>query len=402
MKFDLDPSVTRQDALRLMKENWKFTPACELVSLADAAGRVTAEDIFSRNTLPVFRASCFDGIAVNSACFRDGMPDTSAWKQGRDFVRADTGDDFPDAFDTVIAVEDVEFTSEDGVRFRDGFVYDGEVTVDPAGTIVSRGSLLVPAHTRITPEVVVLLAIGGAAWVPVLRKLRVAFLPTGDELVPAGLVPQRGQNVEANSYMVAALLRQWGAEVLCHPVVPDCAADLEAALDAALVSCDMVLINGGSSRGEADFNSRMIERRSTFFRHGVRTVPGRPVGMAIVEGKPVVNLPGPVAAAYLASHWLVCGLVHHYYGLPVPILPRVRARLGCEMRKRPGFELVARVALQKEGDCYTATPVNWDVDLVDMLRRTDGFVTVPAESGPLPAGSEVEVELLKGPECIGR
>lgn len=402
MKFAMSQSVTRQDALRLMKENWKAIPAGEVVPLADAVGRVTAEDIFSRHTLPVFRASCFDGIAVNSACFCDGMPDTSAWTEGRDFVRADTGDDFPDAFDTVIAVEDVEFTDEGGVQFREGFVYDGEVTVDPAGTIVSRGSLLVSAHTRVTPEVAVVLAIGGVVWVPVLRKLRVAFIPTGDELVAAGVVPQRGQNVEANSLMVAALLRQWGAEVLCHPVVPDSAAVLEEALDAALVSCDMVLINGGSSRGEADLNSRILERRSTFFRHGVRTVPGRPVGMAIVAGKPVVNLPGPVAAAYLASHWLVCGLVHSYYGIPVPVLPRVRARLVSEMRKRPGFELVARVALQKEGEGYSAVPVNWDVDLVDMLRRTDGFVTVPAESGALPAGCEVEVELLKGIEWIGR
>lgn len=107
MKFDMEKSVTRAQALALMKEHWHFTSEREPVPLEDCLGRVTAENIYSVNTLSVFRSSCMDGVAVRSADFANGMPDTSGWINGRDFVRADTGDDFPDAFDTVIAIENV-------------------------------------------------------------------------------------------------------------------------------------------------------------------------------------------------------------------------------------------------------------------------------------------------------
>ena len=86
-----------------------------------------------------------------------------------------------------------------------------------------------------------------------------------------------------------------------HSIVRDDAAELERALDEALPQADLVLINGGSSRGEEDFNSQLLERRGSFFRHGVKAVPGRPVAFSIVDGKPVINVPGPVAAAYLGG-----------------------------------------------------------------------------------------------------
>ena len=404
MKFELERSVTRAEALALMKEHWKFDAGKEIVPLEESLGRVTAEDLYSANTLPVVRASCFDGVAVRRADFQNGMPDTSGWRKGRDFVRADTGDDFPDAFDAVIAIEDV-ILEGDGLRFAEGFTFDpAKETVDPAGTIVKGGALLVPAHTRLTPELTAVLAMGGVAWVPVIRKLRVAFIPTGSELVPPGLSPQRGQNVETNGLMLRGLLARWGAEVLRHPIVKDDAAALERALDEALAGADLVLINGGSSRGEEDFNAQMLERRGSFFRHGVRAVPGRPIAFSIVDGKPVLNIPGPVAAACLAEHWCLSALVCHWYGLPAPRHPTVKARLEKPMKKRQGFELIGRVALRQADDgSYTARPISWGEDgIPGLLRGTDGFLTVPADVSGLAEGDMVEVELAKAPELIDR
>ncbi|MDD7388072.1 MAG: molybdopterin molybdotransferase MoeA [Lachnospiraceae bacterium] len=402
MKFDMKNSVTRQEALSLMREHWTFSREQELVSLKDCLGRVTAEDIFSHNTLPVFRASCFDGVAVRSTDFQNGMPDTSAWVKGRDFVRADTGDDFPDAFDTVIAIEDVILEGE-GLRFADDFVFDSkEETVDPAGTIVRSGALLVPAHTRITPELMASLAMGGVTEIPVIRQMKVAFIPTGSELIPVGQKPERGQNVETNGLMLSGLLSQRGAQVICLPIVRDDVKELEAALDQALSMADMVLINGGSSRGEEDYNSHLLKRRSSFFRHGVRAVPGRPVAFSIIDEKPVINVPGPVAAAYLAEHWCLSALVCHYYGLPAPQYPVVSAVLDQPVKKRPGFELIARVALRYTAEQgYIATPVSWGDDgIPGFLLETDGFLNVPADTNALSAGDTVEVELLKTPELI--
>lgn len=401
MKFDWEKSITRSQALVLMKEHWRFAPGREMVPLSECLDKVTAEDIFSKNTLPVFRASCLDGVAVRSSDFANGMPDTSGWVRGRDFVRADTGDDFPDTFDAVIAIENVILEGE-GLRFIENFVFDPkDETVDPAGSIVKAGALLVPAHTRITPELMASLAMGGISWVPVVRRIKIAFIPTGSELVPPGTVPKRGQNVETNGLMLKGLLARWGAELTAHPIVCDNAEYLENALDEALPWADMVLINGGSSCGEEDCNSLMLERRGDFFRHGVRAVPGRPVGFAIIDGKPVINIPGPVAAAYLLEHWCLSALVCHWYGLPDPAYPKIMARLTKPVKKRPGFEMTGRVSLLRTADGYTATPISWGDDgIPGLLLNTDGFINVPLEVAGIAEGETVEVELLKSPELI--
>lgn len=401
MKFELERSVTRPEALSLMREHWTPEPKMEYVPLSDALGRVTAQDIHSANTLPVVRSSCFDGIAVRSADFANGLPDTSRWLKGRDFIRADTGDDFPDAFDAVIAIEDVVLEGE-SVHFIDGFVFDPkDETVDPAGTIVKENALLVPAHTRLTPELLACLAMGGVTLIPVFCPIRIAFLPTGSELIAPGQAPKRGQNVETNGLMLTHLLARWGAKVLCQPIIPDDPAALERALDQALETADFVIINGGSSRGEEDFNSQLLERRASFFRHGVRAVPGRPVAFSVLDGKPVLNVPGPVVACFLAAHWCLSALIAHYYGVPAPQAPTVSARLTKPLKKRPGFERIARVAMEWTDGQYAATPLEWDDDGIPaLLYRTDGFVTVALDVSAYAAGDLVRVELLRAPELI--
>lgn len=402
MKFDMAKSVTRAEALSLMKEHWNFTPERELVPLADCLDRVTAEDIYSVNTLPVFRSSCMDGVAVRSADFAAGMPDTSGWVKGRDFARADTGDDFPDEFDTVIAIENV-ILDGDSLCFADGYVYDPErETVDPAGTIVMGGALIVPANTKITPELMASLAIGGVVSVPVLRRLKIAYIPTGSELIAPGTKPERGQNIEANGLMLTALLSRRGAEVTCLPIVRDNKTELESAMDEALGRADFVLINGGSSRGEEDYNSYMLERRGSFFRHGVKAAPGKPLGFAIVDGKPVVNVPGPVAAAALAEHWFLSALVNRWYGLPDPEYYKLKAVLAEPFKKRPGMEIISRVSIKRGPDGYVATPISWGDDgIPGLLLRTDGFLNVPADVTLIEAGELVEVELTSSLEIIG-
>ena len=401
MKFELEHSVTRAQALQLMKEHWTPAPGVETLPLAQCLGRVTAEELVSVNTLPVVRASCFDGVAVRKADFAHGLPDTAKWVKGRDFVRADTGDDFPDAFDTVIAIEDV-ILEGDGLRFAEGFSFDPkEETVDPAGTIVKAGAPLVPARTRLTPELLAALAMGGADQVKVFTPIRIAFLPTGSELIPVGEKPERGQNVETNGLMLSAMLGQYGARVDCFPITKDDPAQLEQALDRALAEYDMVLINGGSSRGEEDFNSSLLQRRASFFRHGVRAVPGRPVAFSVIGGKPVLNLPGPVTACHLAAYWCVSALIAHYYGVPAPQAPVVQAVLTQPLKKRSGFERIARVALAYADGTYRATPLAWDEDgLPALLSRTDGYVTVSLEAEAYEAGDTVTVELLRAPELI--
>ena len=412
MEYQSRDALTRAEALDAFRTRWHPAPRVETVPLNRAFGRVLAEDLVGQCDLPVERASRFDGYAMRSADFARAaaadpgaavpLPDTSAWQEGRDFARADTGDDFPDAFDMVVAVEST-------ARDADGrlcLVPDGKFAAGPGAGVSPRGSLsrkgdpIAPARLRLNAEAVAAAAVGGYAQVKVFARPRVAFVPTGTELVPWGAYPARGQNIEANSLLVEGLLEEWGAEAVVYPVVRDTPGEVAAALDRALAAADVVLLNAGSSRGGDDFNAELLQGRASYFRHGVKTVPGRPVGMAIVDGKPVVNAPGPVLAAWLCLDWLVRGLVAHWYGMPVFARRRVRARLAEAVADAKPRERIVRMRLAPDGEGgLVAAPVK-KLGVPQTLVATDALFTLPADVAEAPAGAEVEVELLRPMELV--
>ena len=269
---------SREQALADFFAAWEpseESQAVELVTLDEAYGRIVARDLVSANTLPVVRASACDGIAVRSADFVDGLPDTSSWRMGREFVRADTGDDFPDEYDAVIMIEKAAVQPDGSVVLDEDVVVAPGEGVRAAGSTIARGVPLIATGTQINASDLAVLAMGGSTMVPVRRKPRVAFIPTGSELVPAGVRPLRGQNVDANSLMVKHMLAAYGAEPLMFPIVKDDPQALEEAFAEALAAADLVVINGGSAVGKEDFNVRMIEERGKVIHHYIAAVPGR-------------------------------------------------------------------------------------------------------------------------------
>lgn len=402
MEYKSDEALMRADALNEYRTRWQPEPRVEYVPLDQAFGRVLARDIEGQCNLPVVRASKFDGFAMRSADFAGGMPDTSAWQEGVDFAPADTGDDFPDAFDMVVAVESTARDQEG--RFL--LVPDGKFAagpgagVSPCGSISRAGELIARAHARLTPEAVAAAAVGGYAQLPVYAKPRVAFIPTGTELVPWGAYPARGQNIEANSLLVRGLVQQWGGEALAYPLVRDDRESVGASLDRALEAADIVVLNAGSSRGGDDFNAELLAGRATYFRHGVRAVPGRPVGMAIIDGKPVVNAPGPVLAAWLCMDWLVRGLVAHWFGAPVLEQQRIAVRLGATVEEPKRRERIVRMRLTPGADGIPVARPIGKMGVPQTLVSTDALFTLPADQAIAHEGDVVEVELLRPIELV--
>ena len=328
----MDGFPSREEALADFFAAWEPARSVEYVALDDAVGRVLACDLASTNTLPVVRASSFDGIAVKSAAFANGMPDTSSWKPGVDYVRADTGDDFPDAFDAVVMIEKAVVREDGSVTFDDDVTVEPGSGVRPAGSTLRAGEPLMSAGSIIRPTDLAALAMGGATMVPVRVKPRVAFIPTGSELVPAGIKPRRGQNVDTNSLMCKHLLIEYGAEPVVFPLVHDDPVELERAFEAALATADVVVVNGGSALGEEDFNVKLVERRGQVVHHYIAAVPGRPLMLAVADGKPVVDLPGPTMAAYFGSEWCLQAITARILGIPPP---RRAGAGGCREDEHP-------------------------------------------------------------------
>lgn len=397
---------SREEALADFFAAWEPSAAAtatELVSLDEAVGRVTARDLVSTNTLPVVRASSCDGIAVKSAAFANGLPDTSGWRLGEDCVRADTGDDFPDAYDAVVMIEKAAIQPDGSV------VLDADVQVEPgtdvraAGDTIKAGTPLMKAGLPVRPTDLATLAMGGITMVPVRRKPRVAFIPTGSELVPAGTKPQRGQNVDTNSLMVKHMLLEYGAEPLVFPIVRDDEAALERAFAEALAVADFVVVNGGSAVGEEDFNVRMIEKRGRVVHHYIAAVPGRPLMLAVADGKPVVDLPGPTLAAYYGTQWCLQAVVARFLSVPVRSIPTVKARAAAEVAGPPQMANIARVNLVRDAGSptgYTANFLNFKAgDLAACMASNAQRVSPIGERG-FETGTIVDVELLRGEELI--
>ncbi|MDR0818824.1 MAG: molybdopterin molybdenumtransferase MoeA, partial [Oscillospiraceae bacterium] len=251
--------ITVADVLKKLFEVWKPNATTETIPMERSVGRILAADVRSVNTLPVVRSSGRDGYAVRSADFANGHPDTSAWTLGADYIRADTGDDFDDAFDAVVKVENAHFDENNHFRVNDGIEVKSGLDVNGRGSQIKEGDLILAKGFPIRGYDLGSFAQGGVTEVTVVSKPKVIFIPTGNELIPAGQKPERGQNIDSNSVLVKQMLTELGADVKCTPIISDNVVDLETSLDAAVKDADIVILNGGTSKGLDDHNAEILE-----------------------------------------------------------------------------------------------------------------------------------------------
>ena len=396
--------IPRQEAMEKLFELWQIAQKSEPVLLEASCGRITAEPVYARLTLPVVRSSKGDGIAVRSRDFAGGLPDTSAWAAGKDYVRADTGDDFDDAFDAVIIIEDVQFNEKGGFSLPPDIQVSSGMNIRSRGGMVFEGELLLKKGVPIRSYDLGTLSTGGIQQVMVVKKPVVAFIPTGNELVPHGTEPQRGENVDSNSVMIQAMLKEMGAEPLMMPPVKDCPDLIRQSFNQAMEIADVVIINGGSSKGAEDYNARLVAEAGTIICNGIKSAPGRPILIALVNGKPVVNLPGPMIAAYYGMDWCIRGIVCRALGIPLPERRTVQAVLTEDIftvhHLPDDFEFLCRLQLSRTESGFRAWPVSSEKT---PTQHTIGFHSgqcIIKGYGSSTAGSTVDAELLYGPEFI--
>ena len=407
------PFKTKEEVLGSMYSKWTPQRASEKVSIDDCLGRILAEDVYAEYNIPVVRSSAMDGIAVKSSAFFDEesgeekVPDTEKWVLGRDYVRADTGDDFDDAFDAVIAIEMTELLENGGVKLHldrpagpgprgkngDGpFKVRKNTNVRPAGSSVKKGALLAPKGTWIRPEDIAAIAMSGKSEFDVVKKPVVSFIPTGSELVPAGAELQRGQNFNSNGPMVKAMLEQMGAEPHIMPIVKDKKSDLRAALEKAIESSDIVIINGGSSKGEEDFNTKMLDEMGELLSHGVAAVPGRPMGLAVINGKPVINTSGPAIACFHGMKWCISSLVNRALGIEKQPVYRRTVTLAEGIHTPPAMARLVRLNVEETENGPVARQLEGNGGMPETMHTNAMFMSETGKS-LYPAGSTVEVEM---------
>jgi putative molybdopterin biosynthesis protein len=365
---------------------WKAPLPAERVALDGASGRVLGEPLVALAANPPHRCAAMDGYAVVTSETVDG-----ALAPGS-YLRIDTGQPVDDRFDAVVQVEIARESSEGLVI---GQAVAPGTNVRAAGEDVREGDALLPAGRLLSGYDIALAAVAGHAELCVTERPAVSILPTGGELRAAGTRLLPGEVADADGPMLQALARDLGATCERLPARADDAVEIGAAVVSAAAASDLVLVIAGSSRGRADHTAAALERHGRLVVHGVALRPAHPVALGVVEGTPVIGIPGYPVAAAIAFERFGRPLIRLLLGALPEDAPLIRVRLAGDVRARRGVEAYVPLILSAGGDLPLAMPQSRKGGALRGLAGAHALLCARLEDGVLPAGSEVDARLLR-------
>ena len=403
----MSPLLTVRDAHARVIAAFDRLPA-EMVSVADAAGRVLAQSPQARLTQPPADLSAMDGYAVRA----EDVPAAAttlklvgqapaggsydhALKPG-EAVRIFTGAPVPAGADLVIIQEEAVRDGET-VRFEAGA--DPKSNIRAAGGDFKAGDGLLPPGVVVDPWRLCLVASAGLAEVPVARRPRVAILATGDELVAPGEPVGRDQIVASNSFSLAALVEKAGGAVLDLGIASDDHADLAAKIaQARSADADVLITLGGASVGAHDLVQAALTRAGMalgFWKIAMR--PGKPMMTGRLGRMVVVGLPGNPVSSIVCGHLFVLPLIEALLGMADADRDRsIPALLGRDMPGNDEREDYLRSELVLTPDGWVAMPFDrQDSSMLGTLARAQALTIRPAHAAPARKGDACRILPLR-------
>ncbi len=391
----------------------------EELAIFDALGRVLAQDVISRINVPAHDNSAMDGYAFDGSQLSADEPLVlkvagtalagAAWRGtvGRgECLKIMTGAVLPAGLDTVVPQE---FTRTDGER----------ITIAPKllrrgdnrrlmGEDLMQGRPALQKGEHLTPAALGLVASLGLKTVQVVRRLRVAYFSTGNEILSLGESPREGAVYDSNRYTVFGLLTRLGCEVIDLGVVRDEPALLEAAFRQAATQADAIITSGGVSVGEADFTRAMMKQLGdvAFWRIAMR--PGRPMAVGRISatassgagsvGAILFGLPGNPVAVMVTFLAFVRPALLQMMGSSAKAPPLLKARSLEPLRKKPGRTEYQRgtVSQAPDGSLQVQTTGNQGSGVLSSMVQANGLIVLHHDQGDVAAGDEVDVMMFEG------
>ncbi len=367
-----------------------------------AAGRVTAEPVFARISSPHYHASAMDGVAVKASDTFGAAPTAPRRLMlSENAFPVDTGGALPPQCDAVVMIENVTFPDKDNphiLEIREAVAPWQHVR--SIGEDVVAGEMILPSYHFIRPFDLGALISGGIFQLKLLKKPLVSLIPTGSEIIPPGRMPQAGEIIESNTYTSAAAIEQWGGDVTRQAVVQDEIALLEKAVRRAVRYSDLVLISAGSSAGRRDHTFQVLDHLGEVLVHGVAIRPGKPVVLAVVDGVPIVGLPGYPVAAYTVLELLIRPLLYAWQKQPLPMQEILQAKSSRRILSSLKEEEYLRLKVGKVNENFIATPLARGAGVSMSLVRADGLAAIPQDHEGVEAGESLSINLWRTPAEI--
>jgi molybdenum cofactor synthesis domain-containing protein len=404
--------LSREDALaRFEAELFPRSIASKRQPLADAIGQALANDVVSAIDVPPFDRSNVDGFAVRSADLASAREATPVRIVLNDEIIAcgtapmlsvssgtatsiSTGGPVPRGADAIAMVEHTQPIGDGAIEIRRA-ASPGQF-VSYAGSDIARGETLLRAGTVIGSREIGMLAACGIAEVSVARRPRVAVISTGDELVQPGLPLRPAAIYDTNGAIVTSAIRENGGDPVFLGAIPDVERELESVMRNALDNYDMLVLSGGTSKGTGDVSHRIISRlgKPGIIAHGVALKPGKPLCLAVCNGKPVVILPGFPTSAMFTFHDMIVPVLRRMAGLPPRSDAKVAAKIPVRIASEMGRTEFVMVSLVEGADGLIAYPSGKGSGAITSFAQADGFLRIDALANQISAGTESEVTLF--------
>jgi putative molybdopterin biosynthesis protein len=405
--------VSAEEARKRFESHVDRSPLpAERVSLAAALGRVLAADLAAPIDVPPFDRANVDGFALraadttgatdhaprqlslNAEVIACGHAPKVEVRPGTATTIA-TGGVLPRGADAVVMIEHTELIeSVPAVELRRATAAGQFISY--AGSDIARGETLMRRGQVIRSREIGMLAACGLAHVDVVRKPKVAVLSTGDELVPPGNTLRPGGVYDSNGAIVAAAVTEAGGEPVPFGAFPDDPVALEQAVRRALADCDMVVLSGGTSKGAGDLSHRIVSQlgKPGILVHGVALKPGKPLCLAVADGKPVAVLPGFPTSAIFTFHAFVAPVIRARAGLPPEAAQTIEARVPLRIASEMGRQEFVLVSLVADEGGAVAFPSAKGSGAVTSFSQADGFIEIDALAATLDEGTRARVTLI--------
>lgn len=404
--------LSREDALaRFEAALFPRELPSERRTLAGSLGCALAEDIVALIDVPPFDRSNVDGFAVRSADLASAGEAAPVRLKLNDEVIAcgvaparpvlsgtatsiATGGPVPRGADAIVMVEHTQPGGAGAIEVRRA-ASPGQF-ISYAGSDIARGEALLRAGTLIGSREIGMLAACGIAEVSVVRRPRVAVISTGDELVQPGRPLRPAAIYDTNGAIVAAAIAENGGDGKFLGAIADDEAQLEAAMRKALAESDMLVLSGGTSKGAGDVSHRIIGKlgKPGIIAHGVALKPGKPLCLAVCDGKPVIILPGFPTSAMFTFHDMIVPVLRRMAGLPPRSDAKVAAKIPVRIASELGRTEFVMVSLVEGDTGLIAYPTGKGSGAITSFAQADGFLKIDALADQMPAGAECEVTLF--------
>jgi putative molybdopterin biosynthesis protein len=400
------------DALARFMGEIELAPlGAETVPLSAALGRVLAQDVTAPVDVPPFDRATVDGFAGRSADTR-GASDNAPRRlrlngevimcghapvfdiQPGWATTIATGGMIPRGADAVVMIEQTDLIDEDpSIDVRRAAALGQFISY--TGSDIARGEVILRRNTSISSREIGMLAACGVGRVEVFRKPKVAVLSTGDELVTPGKTLAPGRVYDSNGAIIAAAVAEAGGEPVSFGAFPDEEAALAAALRQAVDACDLIVLSGGTSKGAGDLSYRVVAKLGRVVVHGVALKPGKPLCLALIEGKPLAVLPGFPTSAIFTFHSFIAPIIRARARLANEPARTIEATVPVRIASELGRKEFVLVSLIETEAGPVAFPTAKGSGAVTSFSQADGFLEIDALAGALDAGSRVRVTLIR-------